>query len=148
MKQQNKKTILKQAFESTTYRLQYGSEKYFDIPLHQSNPEFNRWLDNNLIQSWALITPYNPDARPHSESFNQRQWQKLKALLQQQQLTFYPAVHIAKKDSGSKADKSWPDEASFFITDISKSEALSIAREFDQQAFVFGIKHGEIVWCY
>ncbi len=147
MTQQNKRLCLQQAFESTTYRLQYNSEKYFDIQFHQENPQFDKWLEQEQIKSWALITPFNPNAELHSEKFNQQQWRQLKYELKQQQLTFYAAINIAETISASNSEKSWPDEPGFFIANIKKDHALSIAIKFNQQAFVFGQNKCELIWC-
>lgn len=148
MNQQNKNFTLKQAFESTTYRLQYSCDKYFDIHIKQANSVFKQWLAKKQITSWAFITPFNPKAKIQSEYLNGQLYKKLKIYLKQNQWVFYPAVHITDNFSSTNTETPWPDEASFFITNISKSEALSIAREFNQHAFVFGEKDGEIIWCY
>jgi hypothetical protein len=104
------------------------------------NEQLDHWLTEKGLNSFAIITAWNPMSEPvglpENEAANQDLYQALEG-----KYTMLDA-------SGSASDGSWPPEPSFLIGGIMKEEATRVASRFRQRAYVYGEcgKTAQLVW--
>lgn len=110
----------------------------FCIKLQEENDSLFDFMQNNNYRSWAFITAWNPYSQEKSLEENRRQNQLLEKEIIKESYPYYPA-------EGKLGD--WKEE-SFFVLDVSKEKAVLLAREFCQNAILFGNWNGvELVFC-
>ena len=95
------------------------------------NQSLQVFLIKNNIQTWAMITAYNPGSRIRTETENKLMDRQLEQLLDEERFRFHAAEHRDPKGV-------WPAEKSFFIENIDLQSALTMARQFGQNAIVAG----------
>lgn len=122
-------TELLDAYYSTTYIIQGGLN--IEIHLKRDNQPLNDYLLENGIKSWAFITAENP----FSASVGKEANKKLNAVLEQY-LTKHHLGYIP--GYGKPANDDWEGENSFFITNISRVQAMKIGEQFKQNAIIYG----------
>ena len=84
----------------------------------------------SVVQSsFTFLTAYNPQSKMHNENDNISLNQRLRLDLIESGFNLYHG-------RGSDHDGLWV-EFSFFVCDISRSEACHFARKYDQKAFLF-----------
>jgi hypothetical protein len=91
--------------------------------------------------SWAIITASNPYSQTLTELENQQRHQKLMKHLQELQ---FPCLEALGRDQTGI----WTPEQSFWICGVGRLEAISIGRQFEQNAIVYGELHqpAELQW--
>lgn len=98
------------------------------LRIGESNPEFDKFLLEHDVKSWAIITWCNPNAERIDQDLNEKRHFRL-----QSQLARHFECHPAEGRG-----KDW-SEASFLVSNISKEEALWFATVGHQVAFVYGV---------
>lgn len=88
----------------------------------------NVMLTRQHLESWAFITAWNPGGQIASPNQNQSRNAALSARLAN--FPSYPGRGVGDFDTHT--------EDSFLVLGISESEALTLAREFGQNAILFG----------
>ena len=86
--------------------------------------------------TWAFITAENPYSKKLSDVENQLRFKQLMEVIRKMDLDFLNGL-------GVPSDSSWTPEKSLLVLGLSKEEALSLGKQFDQQAIVFGEYGGE-----
>ena len=99
------------------------------LKIGESNPEFDKILVERGVRSWAIITWSNPKAEKKDEIFNEVMKRHLSRELAERQFYCHPA---------EGRGKDWSED-SFLVSNISKGEALYVARVGQQVAFVYGV---------
>ncbi|MEZ9526689.1 DUF3293 domain-containing protein [Enterovibrio norvegicus] len=129
-----------QAYLSTIYRV-YSPSFEVDIRIKQHNKALVTLCEDNGIDTWAVITGFNPHSQEADDEFNLDANQTLG-----RELTRLGFKHLSAE--GVPADDSWQPEASFFVFNISLPQAASLGRTFRQNAIVVGDQSGfsELVW--
>jgi len=118
-------------FQKTTYKILLSNHAYLDFHFHQLNEDFNAWLTIQGIESWAFLTPCNPNSTQVPEIQNKNNLIKLEEKLKNLQMGYYSALH--------KADnQNWPDEPSFLLINVSLDSVQELSEEYHQSAFIYG----------
>ncbi len=112
----------------------------FTIRIDGQNPELRAVLNDRQARTWAFLTAYNPLSQPASPEQNFARQAELVRLVGK---LGYQYLH------GYGTGENWPPEASLFILDIPRDEAISLAQKFHQSAILWGEvdKDAELVWC-
>lgn len=103
------------------------------------NDKFERYLENNSIASWGIITAYNPESVIVSKTDNYRNHTKLK-----QELSAYTI-----SEGSNPASSNWPTEKTCFIENISIEKVLILGKKYKQNAIIYGKLHQapNVIWC-
>lgn len=117
------------AYWDTTYRIVH---QCIDIHIAKKNDQLIAFLIDNNIQSWAIITAWNPQSELMSAVANSAVNVKLFKEMENLNYSFEVALGIPSKESN------WKQEESFFIKNISLEEACELGNKFKQKAIVFG----------
>ena len=128
-----------QAYLKTTYTTE---KPKLSIKIGEINPELHVFLfDNNSI-FWSFISACNPYSTILSDEENELRHQALIEKANAMNLRFQEGL-------GVPSDENWKAEKSLLILDISKEDAVKLAKEFDQNAIVFGRLNQapELVFC-
>ncbi len=106
----------------------------------QENVRLKEVLSQYGAHTFAFITAYNPQGIETAKVLNIEAHQRL----------IGDIIHAGMDymEGFGHGSNGWEDENSLFIPGISLKEALSLARKYRQNAFVFGEKAGlpVIVW--
>ncbi len=106
----------------------------------QENVRLKEVLSQYGAHTFAFITAYNPQGIETAKVLNIAAHQRL----------IGDIIHAGMDymEGFGQGSDGWVDENSLFIPGISLKEALSLARKYRQNAFVFGEKAGlpVIVW--
>ncbi len=117
-----------EAYENTNYHVFYDEEIIINIG--KKNTDLNKlFKDKNLISA-SIITAYNPFSEIMTDEQNISAQLRLKKILEDSN-SFY--LNAIGKDPKNK----WKGEASFFIENISKENAIKLGRKFNQNAIVW-----------
>lgn len=109
----------------------------FCIKIEGDNTSLYNFLQKNKCGTWAFITAWNPHSEQKDLLENNHQNKLLENEIIQASLNYY----LAEGRLGN-----W-SEQSFFIMNISKEKAMSLARKFHQNAILFGnSKNVELVF--
>jgi len=119
---------LTESYKATTYRV---PSLNLDIRIDEKNPLLDFILKNKNAETWAFITAWNPESRELSISENRDRNQDLLTQLKSEGFAIYKGIGIP--DAGD-----WTPEESFFVPSISQKQALELAKEYGQNAIVFG----------
>ena len=92
--------------------------------------EVNAVLEKSQHHFAAILTAWNPRSCRTEMAENKKQNDALSQYLIKNNFVYYDAL-------GKGQDSSWPAEESFFIIDISKEAADSLALEYEQNAYVW-----------
>ena len=127
-------------YRSTCYRV-FINDQIFDLYIGQFNTDFQTYLRASNIDTWAIITAWNPYSKLKTDQENQFAQDQLMASLID--FTYYQAVGIPD------ASQRWAPEESLFVLNISKAKAVAIGQQFEQNALVFGQADSapELVYC-
>lgn len=82
--------------------------------------------------TFCIMTAYNPKSEKMSEVLNRRQNQRLL-----QQLQSMAEIAICAPTVAKDPQQRWPDEHGFLLANLSKKEAITLARNFRQNAVVW-----------
>ncbi|MFK8104339.1 MAG: DUF3293 domain-containing protein [Saprospiraceae bacterium] len=127
------------AYRSTTYQV---VQPRITIKIGQKNEHLDIFLIDNNATSWAFVSAENPQSVPTSPEENDKAMLALKVKLNELRYRSCPAL-------GIPAQTDWPTEKSYLILDITKREALALAKDFRQKAILFGYVLGlpDLVFC-
>lgn len=127
-------------YRSTCYRV-FINDQIFDLYIGQFNTDFQTYLRASNIDTWAIITAWNPYSKLKTDQENQFAQDQLMASLID--FTYYQAVGIPD------ASQKWSPEESLFVLNISKAKAVALGQQFEQNALVFGQADSapELVYC-
>ncbi len=108
----------------------------------ENNSEINDLLKQEEARSFAFITAHNPFSKQLSNIENITRQEQLIKLLQNERLDYLIGF-------STNEEKTWEQEESLFIFDITKEKALEIGKLFEQNAILFGETEKEIklIWC-
>ncbi|MFT5165252.1 MAG: hypothetical protein ACI8P3_000476 [Saprospiraceae bacterium] len=111
------------------------------IKIGQKNEDLSIFLFDNNAYTWAFVSASNPFSIKISSEENQQRHQSLLDFTKNSGLRFL-------EGEGKHPDSDW-SEKSLLILDISKREAIKLARDFEQNAIVFGYfnRAAELVIC-
>jgi hypothetical protein len=96
--------------------------------LHEA---FDQFLGSTEFAEWAYITAYNPMSRRLSDEENQRRQRDLVATVKSLGLQTLTGL-------GVPDDPGWQPEPSILILGISRDDAKSLGRDYEQRAIVNG----------
>ena len=119
---------LEQAYLSTIYRILVLPP--IDLKISQFNEELHSYCLQNKINSWAFLSAFNPQSQLLSREENIHRHESLLYLLKKEGYSFEQAL-------GIPTNQEWETEKNLFIPNISLTRAHSIAKRFDQKAFLF-----------
>ena len=131
---------LQAAYEQAIYEVYSGVEE-IRVRIGQCCPQLDTLTIQKGVNSWALVTAYNPHSQCLSASENQQRHQQLIEYLQELKLSYLPAV-------GKDAKGIWTPEVSLCIFDLELEQAIAIGQKFSQNAIVYGELNEpvELVW--
>ena len=131
-----------QAYKKTNYYVYYDSELII-INIGLKNQKLLKLFKDKKLTSASIITAYNPFSEIKTEEQNSLAQLKLKESIVDSNLSFINAM-------GKDAQHKWPNEASYFIEDITKIEAKKLGKEFNQNAIVWIGENimPELVFCF
>ena len=112
-----------------------------EIKIGQENEELSVFLFDNNAFTWAFVSACNPFSIKIEDEENQKRHQILIDITQNGEFRFL-------EGQGKHPDSDW-SEKSLLILDISKKEAIKLAKDFQQNAIVFGYfnRAAELVIC-
>ncbi|MFT6319429.1 MAG: hypothetical protein ACJAT4_000346 [Granulosicoccus sp.] len=119
---------LREAYLATTYEVKYLG---LQLRIGEENWDLEEFLIDNNAFSWAFISAWNPFSKPLPLSENEIRHARLKNLTKSKQWVFAEGFGIPQ-------NKDWEAEKSLFILDISKTDAINLGKNFDQNAIVIG----------
>ncbi|MDG1731550.1 MAG: DUF3293 domain-containing protein [Thalassotalea sp.] len=120
---------LQQAYLNTDYIID-DELGFWQINIGDTDRTLSRYLHTFDLPTAAFITADNPMSKRLSESENKKRHQQLISAVKKLNLTCHQGY-----GAGPKGD--WPKEASLLITNISKQQATSLAKQFKQMAYVW-----------
>lgn len=132
--------FLHNAYMQTTYAV-YNEATSFFLKANTINTSFTEWCKTNTINSWAIITAFNPYSKELTQEENKTLNSQLKDFFIKNNISFYDAKGIPDNED-------WTPEDSFFIYNISLEEAKHIGTLYKQNAIVYGTTNNlfEIIW--
>ncbi|MGE5385869.1 MAG: DUF3293 domain-containing protein [Betaproteobacteria bacterium] len=122
------------AYAATTYCV-FLPQGPLELRLEQANAALVRWLKDEDITAWAILTAHNPRSERFSAAENAERQSSLECKLLEQ--GYEPYVGENRADNGQ-----WGAEETCFIPKISLPQAIVLARQFGQNALVFGEADG------
>jgi len=117
------------AYWDTSYRL---VNQGIDIFIAKKNEQFIGFLKDNNLQSWAIVTAWNPGSELMSEDCNSILDKELIKYMEALNYDFEPALGIPS------TEHNWKPEESFFVKNISLEQACELGSKYHQKAIVFG----------
>ncbi len=131
---------LQKAYMETTYAI-FCEQESFYLKIDISNTRFKDWCTKQKINSWAIITAFNPYSQELTKQENEALNARLRAQLTRDGFGFHEAKGIPNNTD-------WNAEESFFIHNITLEKAKEIGTFFQQNAIVYGIQDDskELIW--
>lgn len=131
---------LRNAYENTDYKV-FFDEKEIILKIGKVSIEMTQILDDLRVNNFAFITAANPYSSLKSSEENQIRNLELEKFLIKKEIPYCKGI-------GESGDNTWKEE-SFCAFGIDLEIAKQLAKEFEQNAFVFGMENGvpEIVYC-
>ncbi len=120
---------LESAFRATCYRVSTALG-VFDLRVGMCDEAFERYLCQQGIADWGIVTAFNPGRRV-SAAENRQAQMRLRDKLAASACFFLAACNLAE-------DGAWPPEESFFIASVNEDWLRALASEFSQLAFICG----------
>ncbi|MEM8525324.1 MAG: DUF3293 domain-containing protein [Bacteroidota bacterium] len=117
-------------YHQTTYTV-HTLMQIFKLRVNQNNEDFQNWLHQNEINTWAMMTAANPYSIEQTEEKNVKLNAKFENQLQEKNLTHYYS-------EGIPDNLNWSIEIGFFLPNISLNSAKQLAAAVQQNAIVFG----------
>ncbi len=138
----SEKSEFENAYLQTNYVVQ-NKDRQIIIRIGENNFELDELLKRNNTEIWTFITAYNPYSNPLPEDENEIRQTKLVNQLRERNFQFLNGY-------GESTNKDWQPEKSVLIFNIDRETALSLGREFEQNAIVIGQigSKPELVWCF
>ena len=155
IKQKNELTI---AYLNTQYSVDFPDRQFWVSPVSE-NLFFKDKLNQEKINFWAIITPFNPGSEILTAAENKVRTEKfIKEGLHDKQTgqkkwDYHGSISKPGKDSKNPISSTPVDaeaERGFFIINIFPWEAVKLGHEFGQNAIIVGKNDGfaELVWTY
>lgn len=123
------------AYEATNFWVDVSRECRFALRCGEANPTLDELLEKSGAVDWAYITACNPRSTLLTSRENEERMTRLRDCLHQGGYSFFPGEGVADNST-------WPPEPSFLVMGITESDALSIARLFEQNAILIGSRGG------
>lgn len=132
---------LRAAYEATAYQVDAGPQRRFAIRVGERSADVDELLAAAGVEAWAFITACNPRSVRLADAENAARMAGLVDVVRGRGLAFLPGA-------GAGDDPGWPAEPSLLILGIDETDAVALAREFDQLAIVVGRRGGpaRLVW--
>jgi len=124
------KKTLERAYLNTQYFVFFSGGTYVVKISEPLVKEVSALLEKTRTRSGVILTAWNPRSNKTSAIENKEQNNALSRRLIKNNFIYYDAL-------GKGQDSSWPAEESFFIVDISKEKAESLALEYKQNAYIW-----------
>jgi hypothetical protein len=124
---------LLQAFADTHYIVHH--EAPFVMHIGQPCSELSALMDEHNALSAAFITAWNPFSQNLHAKENQARQNELKANLKRRGLVCIDGI-------GKHPSNNWPGEASVLVLGLDLEAAKSLARHYEQHAFVWAAGNG------
>lgn len=103
------------------------------IRIDEENPVLDAWLKANSVQTWMVLTAWNPNGDSgHTVEENQNRQEKLLMEIQERKLVAIPMWGL-----GDQAN--WAAEPSFLIFNVRLDDVESWLQRYEQNACVFGV---------
>lgn len=99
------------------------------IEIGKRNEELDTIIKKDGQTEWAYLTAYNPYSKELTDKEN---------LKRQSQLLSKISGYKFYEGEGVGEDPTWKPERSILIAGITKNDAISLGREFEQHAIVYG----------
>lgn len=125
------------AYLATTYLV---DDPQLAIRAGRHHPPLDAWLAKRNASAWAFLTAWNPRSRWLSPEENAIRLNGLRTDVQ---------AFETCTGRGIPDQPDWQPEDSLLIVNISREDALDLARKWDQLAFLYGETGGPatLVWC-
>jgi hypothetical protein len=124
---------LLQAFADTQYIVHH--EAPFTMHIGQPCPELKALMDEHNAFSAAFITAWNPFSQNLNAKENQFRQDELKVNLNKRGLICIDGI-------GQHPSNNWPGELSVLVLGLDLEAAKSLARHYEQHAFVWAPADG------
>jgi hypothetical protein len=124
---------LQQAFADTHYIVHH--EAPFVMHIGQPCPELQALMAEHKAQGAAFITAWNPFSQSLPAKENQARHDELKANIKKRRL-------ICIDGFGKHPNNNWPGEVSVLVLGLDLEAAKSLARHYEQHAFVWAAGDG------
>ncbi len=124
---------LLQAFAETHYTVQL--EPPFTLQIGQPCPDLKALMAEHNALSAAFITAWNPFSQNLPAKENQARQDELKTNLKKRGLICIDGI-------GKHPGNNWPGEASVLVLGLDLEAAKSLARHYEQHAFVWAAGDG------
>ena len=124
---------LLQAFADTHYIVHH--EAPFVMHIGQPCPELKALMAEHNALSAAFNTAWNPFSQNLYGKENQARQDELKANLKKRGLICIDGI-------GKHSSNNWPGEASVLVLNLDLEAAKSLARHYEQHAFVWVVSRG------
>ena len=112
---------------NNAYYLIYNINYY--IKINDVNPLIDKLFNDLKIKEWAFITAFNPQSIPlckeENKSLNENLFNDLKA------------YKVMLGESGD-LNNNWEKEKSYLVLGIELSEAIKLAKKYNQRAILYG----------
>jgi UDP-N-acetyl-D-mannosaminuronic acid transferase (WecB/TagA/CpsF family) len=131
---------LQTAYEQTNYKV-FLEQKEILLRVGRISAEMDLLLEELKKENFAYITAANPYSVLKSEKENSKLNRELENKIKEQKYFYLKGIGVSPDDN-------WKEE-SFCIFGIDLEEGEALAKEFSQNAFLFGKKNTvtEIIWC-
>ncbi len=123
---------LQPLYESAIYRV-VAPEGDFVLRVGARSKALDRLLAARGVRSSAYLTAANPGSHPLAEKVNRDRNARMTACLDSGGWSYLPGVSGAARGD-------WPAEESFLVFGISDSDALDLARQFEQVALLIAAR--------
>ena len=124
---------LAQAFAETHYIVHH--ETPFVIHIGRPCPELEALISEHNALSAAFITAWNPFSQNLLAKENEDRQDELKTSLKKRGLIYIDGI-------GKHPSNNWPGEASVLVLGLDLEAAKSLARHYEQHAFVWAASDG------
>jgi hypothetical protein len=121
-------TELLQAYAQTHYTV-HADEK-FTLKIGEQSPSLLHLFHQTNALCAAFVTAYNPFSEQLTATQNEELQTALKADLKKRSLKFFDGI-------GQHPNGQWPGEPSVLILDLDLAAATTLARHYEQNAFVW-----------
>ncbi len=119
------------AYEATSFWVDVFPDSPFAIRCGTRTPRLDDLLVKCGASTWAYMTACNPRSDLLTASDNAERMGRLRHHLQQRGYSFFPGEGVPDKPE-------WAPEPSFLVLGITESEAVSLARIYEQNAILIG----------
>ena len=99
------------------------------IKIGRQSRDMNTLLNLFGETEWSYITSYNPRSKELTEDENIKRFNELKEKI---------SGYTTFEGEGVGTDATWKPERSFLIIGISRTDAIGLGKEFEQNAIVYG----------